>query len=141
MTTHVSRYPASYDRTQSRVGCLTEGSPLAEIVTPLAPHDDDVVITHQRIGGFADSTLDTTLRQRGITTLLFGGVATNASVEGTARVASDLGYRVVVVEDACSAATLEAHAASIASLGLLAEIATVEEIRSALSAPVAGGAV
>lgn len=117
-------------------GCLKDGSELADIVEPLAPHPDDIVVTHQRIGGFTNSDLDTVLRSRGITTLLFTGVATNASVEGTARVASDLGYRVVIVADACSAATPEAHQASIDSLGLLGEIATVADIESALAAPV-----
>ncbi|MBC2641945.1 MULTISPECIES: cysteine hydrolase family protein [unclassified Rhodococcus (in: high G+C Gram-positive bacteria)] len=119
-------------------GCLKEGSELVEIVEPLKPHGDDIVLTHQRIGAFAGTNLDTILRGKGITTLLFTGVATNASVEGTARVASDLGYRVVIVEDACSAATPEAHRASIDSLGLLAEITTVDEVRTALNNAVAG---
>ncbi|RZL81807.1 MAG: cysteine hydrolase [Rhodococcus sp. (in: high G+C Gram-positive bacteria)] len=119
-------------------GCLKEGSELAEIVEPLTPHGEDIVLTHQRIGAFAGTDLDTLLRDKGITTLLFAGVATNASVEGTARVASDLGYRVVIVEDACSAATPEAHEASINSLGLLAEMATVDAINTALTASVTG---
>lgn len=114
-------------------GCLKEGSELAEIVARLTPHSEDIVFTHQRIGAFVGNELDTILRKKGITTLLFTGVATNASVEGTARVASDLGYRVVTVADACSAATAEAHDASINSLGLLGEIATVDEIRAALT--------
>ena len=63
---------------------------------------------------------------------MFVGVATNASVEGTARVASDLGYRTVVVADACSAATPAAHAASLESLGLLAEITTTDELLAGL---------
>nr|AIU93945.1 hypothetical protein LRS1606.511 [Rhodococcus sp. NS1] len=117
-------------------GCLKEGSELADIVDALAPRSNDLVVTHQRIGGFADSELDATLRSKGISTLIFTGVATNASVEGTARVASDLGYRVIVVADACSAATAEAHEASINSLSLFAEIATVADIQAALHVPV-----
>ena len=115
-------------------GCLKEGSPLAEIVAEVAPADGDQVVTHQRIGGFAGSGLHELLQSRGITTTVFSGTATNASVEGTARVASDLGYRVVVVEDACSAASPAAHQASIESLGLLAEITTVPELTAALAA-------
>jgi nicotinamidase-related amidase len=115
-------------------GCLKEGSPLAEIVAEVAPVDGDQVVTHQRIGGFAGSGLHELLQSRGITTTVFSGTATNASVEGTARAASDLGYRVVVVEDACSAASPAAHQASIESLGLLAEITTVPELTAALAA-------
>jgi biuret amidohydrolase len=115
-------------------GCLKEGSPRAEIVDEVAPVDGDEVVTHQRVGGFAGSGLHELLQSRGITTTVFSGTATNASVEGTARVASDLGYRVLVVEDACSAATPTAHQASIESLGLLAEITTIAELTAALSA-------
>ena len=113
--------------------CLVEGSEKAQIVPQLTPQDGDVVVTHQRVGGFSASQLDTILRARGIDTVLFAGVATNASVEGTARQASDLGYRTVIVADACSAADPGAHDASIASLGLLAEITTVDEATDALS--------
>ena len=91
------------------------------------------MLTHKRVGGFSSSHLDTLLRGRGVDTLLFTGVATNFSVEGTARQASDLGYRTVIVADACSAADPATHDASIASLGLLAEITTSAEVLDALS--------
>jgi nicotinamidase-related amidase len=91
-------------------------------------------VTHQRVGGFHGSDLDEVLRGLEAATLVFLGVATNASVEGTARAASDLGYRVLIVSDACSAATPEAHAASLESLGLLAEIATTDDLIYALAA-------
>lgn len=115
-------------------GCLRLGNPLTEIVEPLTPHDDDIVIDHQRVGGFADSGLDDALRSKGITSLAFAGVATNFSVEGTARVASDLGYHTVIVADACAAATPAAHDASIESLGLLADISTIDDVTRALTA-------
>jgi nicotinamidase-related amidase len=73
------------------------------------------------------------LRARGIETVLFAGVATNASVEGTARQASDLGYRTVIISDACSAADQSAHDASLNSMGLLAEVATSAEVIAAIS--------
>jgi nicotinamidase-related amidase len=113
--------------------CLVEGSDKAEIVPQLTPQDGDVVLTHQRIGGFSASPLDVILRSRGIDTVLFTGVATNASVEGTARQASDLGYRTIIVTDACSAADPGAHDAAIASLGLLGEITTTAEAVEALA--------
>jgi len=121
-------------------GCLQEGAPLAEIVEPLTPKAGDIVVTHQRVGGFQNSNLDEILKANGITTTVFAGVATNFSVEGTARTASDLGYRTVVIEDACSAATPESHAASIESLGLLAEIVSIDDVTAALTATVSGTA-
>jgi nicotinamidase-related amidase len=59
-------------------------------------------------------------------------VATNLSVESTGRSAGDLGYRVVVVEDACAAASTEAHEATIASFGLLGEVASADDVLTAL---------
>jgi nicotinamidase-related amidase len=114
-------------------GCLVEGSDKAQILDELTPQDTDLVVTHKRVGGFSGSHLDTLLRGRGVDTVLFTGVATNFSVEGTARQASDLGYRTVIVTDACSAADPATHDASIASLGLLAEITTSAEVLAALS--------
>jgi nicotinamidase-related amidase len=116
-----------------QAGCLKDGTELADIVPELAPAPGDVVITHQRVGGFVPE-LTAVLAGRGIDTLVFAGVATNASVESTARVATDAGYRVIIAEDACSAATPQAHQASIESLGLLADIATTADILGA-SAP------
>ena len=117
----------------AQFGALVEGSGKAEIVPQLTPQDGDVVLTHQRVGGFSASQLNLILRSRGIDTVLFAGVATNASVESTARQASDLGYRTIVVADACSAADPGAHDAAVASLGLLAEITTTAEAVQALS--------
>ena len=116
----------------AQAGCLQDGSHGAAIVDEVSPQPGDAVVTHQRAGGFQDSSLDATLRDAGIDTVVFVGVATNLSVEGTARVASDLGYRTVVVSDACSAATPAAHAASLESLGLLAEIVTADEFLDGL---------
>lgn len=113
--------------------CLVEGSAKTEIVPELSPQDGDVIVTHQRVGGFSASQLDVILRSRGVDTVLFAGVATNASVESTARQASDLGHRTIIVADACSAADPAAHAASVASLGLLGEITTTAEAVQALS--------
>ncbi|HEY3573422.1 MAG TPA: cysteine hydrolase [Arthrobacter sp.] len=116
-----------------QAGCLKDGNPLADIVGELEPAASDHVITHQRVGGFVPELVDI-LKEQDIDTVVFSGVATNASVESSARVATDAGYRVIIAEDACSASSPEAHQASIESLGLLAEIASSAEILSA-SAP------
>lgn len=100
---------------------LTEGDPLTEILPEVAPHEGDLVHTHVRMGPFTPD-LDERLRSRGIDTIAVVGVATNASVEAAARQASDAGYRVLVIEDCCSAGTPEAHAASIASMGLVGQV-------------------
>lgn len=112
--------------------CLVVGTHQTEIVAELAPHDGDLVITNGRVSNFANSPLDTILRGRGVDTIVIFGVATNLSVEDTARHASNLGYRVILVEDACSAADDAAHSATVATLGLLAEVSNSEEVAAAL---------
>jgi nicotinamidase-related amidase len=120
--------------------CLQDGSEGAAITDEVTPKDGDRIVTHQRVGGFAGSDLEATLRAAGAQTVVIAGVATNASVEGTARAASDLGFRTVVVADACSAGSPEAHSASLESLGLLAEITTTEEFLAGLQQPAAANA-
>ncbi|MGF0313290.1 cysteine hydrolase family protein [Rhodococcus sp. IEGM1428] len=116
------------------LGCMKDGSEAAKIVDDVRMQPTDIVLTHQRVGGFTER-MSLELTARGITTILFCGVATNVSLESTARAATDLGYRVVVVEDACSAATLEIHNAAVASLGALATITTIDEVTGALKKP------
>lgn len=66
-----------------------------------------------------------------IETVLFTGVATNITVEGTARDAVNLVYRAVIVSDACAAATDAAHDTTLETFSLLGQTATVEEIHAA----------
>lgn len=75
--------------------------------------DGDLEIVKRTIGAFQGTGLDDRLRQRGITTLVFGGIATNLGVESTARAAADLGYDLVFVEDAMAAFTAAEHEASV----------------------------
>ena len=51
----------------------------------------------------------------------------------TGRSAGDLGYRVVIVEDACAAADQATHDATIASFGLLGEVASADDVIAALA--------
>lgn len=111
---------------------LLDGTPATEIIDELKPREGDWVVTNTRVGPFASSDLDDRLRSAGVDTVVLFGVATNISVESAGRYAGDLGYRVVVVEDACAAATQEAHEATIATFGLLGEVASAEEVLAAL---------
>lgn len=75
--------------------------------------DGDVEVVKRTIGGFQGTDLDQRLRERGVGTLVFGGIATNLGVESTARAAADLGYDLVFVEDAMAALTAPEHEASV----------------------------
>jgi nicotinamidase-related amidase len=113
--------------------CLVDGTRGAALVEAVSPAETDTIVTHPRVTGFHSSELDVVLRAAGIDTVAFAGVATNISVEGTARTASELGYRTIVLSDACSAGSAAAHRASLESLGLLAEVVTTDDFLTALA--------
>ncbi|WP_330308676.1 MULTISPECIES: isochorismatase family protein [unclassified Streptomyces] len=75
--------------------------------------EGDIEIVKRTIGGFQGTGLDERLREHGVTTLVFGGIATNLGVESTARAAGDLGYDLVFAEDAMAAFTAAEHDASV----------------------------
>jgi nicotinamidase-related amidase len=67
------------------------------------------VVRGQVTSGFDRTELDTILRQAGVDTLVLVGIATDVAVGSTARAECDLGYRTIVVSDACDADSDEAH--------------------------------
>ncbi|MEN3111581.1 hydrolase [Uliginosibacterium paludis] len=86
----------------------------------------DHVILKRHWGAFYGTDLDLQLRRRGIDTLVLGGVATNFGVESTARQAWEMGYRVVVAEDACTSTSAALHEMSVTAI--LPRIARVAKL-------------
>lgn len=81
--------------------------------------DRDEVSDNQRLSSLAASGLPDRLGRAGIDTVLVTGVATNLTVEQTARQATDLGFTTVVVTDCVAAAGAAVHDASLANLALV----------------------
>ena len=74
------------------------------LVDALQPQPGDIVIPKPRYSAFYNTNLDSTLRARGIRTLVFTGIATNVCVESTLRDGFFLEYFGVVLHDATHAA-------------------------------------
>jgi nicotinamidase-related amidase len=91
---------------------VAEQPPGSALVPGLAA-SGDLEVVKRTIGAFQGTGLDERLRERGVTTLVFGGIATNLGVESTARAAADLGYDLVFAEDAMAAFTAAEHEASV----------------------------
>ena len=94
------------------------GAALAE---DIGVQDDDLVSDNQRLSGLAASDLPAHRLDHDIDTLLVTGVATNLTVEQTARHGTDLGFNVHVVGDCVAAAHPTIHEASLANLALACE--------------------
>ena len=78
-----------------------KGTAHFDLTPQLRPEPKDLVFHKVTQSGFVSTPLDQVLRNMGIDTLILTGVATHACVEATARTASDLGYKIVLVEDGC----------------------------------------
>jgi nicotinamidase-related amidase len=58
-------------------GAFTEGSPVAEIHSAVAPRPQDVRVTKRRVSAFAGSDLEVILRSLGAGTFVLTGIATS----------------------------------------------------------------
>jgi len=92
---------------------LTRGSKSHDFVEELYPLKTEIVLDKPGKGGFEGTDLDIILRNRGIRQILFAGVTTECCVHTTLRIASDLGYECVLLEDCCASLDPEFHAVSV----------------------------
>jgi len=79
---------------------LAKGTWDYALIDALQPQKGDIVIEKTRYSAFYNSTFDSTLRARGIRSLVFTGIATNVCVESTLRDGFFLEYFGVVLHDA-----------------------------------------
>ncbi|HKN28662.1 MAG TPA: isochorismatase family protein [Roseiarcus sp.] len=95
---------------------VDEQSPIPRILpegfTDLAPglaKPGDLLITKHGWGAFFRTDLDAELKDRGVRTIVLGGVATQFGVESTARQAWELGYELVIAKDVTTSMGAEPH--------------------------------
>lgn len=77
------------------------GQPGALFQPSLAPREREQVLEKNVPDAFINSGLERWLRVRGLDAVVIVGVASENSVEATARSAGNLGFATTVVEDAC----------------------------------------
>ena len=89
----------------------------AELLEEVAAEGDEIVISKSSSGVFAWTNLDRLLQTMGIENLVFCGTSTNGCVESAVKDAADLGYRNLLVSDACAAGSELGHEQALARLG------------------------
>ena len=95
------------------------------------PQRRDILIEKNRFSGFLNTPLDSILKNHGIETLIFTGVATNICVETTARHASILDYHIILAPDACATWYPDLQEATCKNIRLwFGKVADSEEIVS-----------
>ena len=117
---------------------LVRGEPGNAIVEACAPAAGELVVDKPGKGMFHATGLDATLRERGITHLVFAGVTTEVCVQTSMREANDRGYECLLVSDATEsyfpsfkAATLRMIAAQGGIVGWVAGFAALRDAVSA----------
>ena len=78
-----------------------------KILEEVKPQRGELVISKSTRSAFTGTGLDQKMRMAGITTIAMVGVATEVCVSSSARGAWDLGYNVILIDDATGAFTKE----------------------------------
>jgi nicotinamidase-related amidase len=116
-------------------GRSTEGTWGIEIIDELAPVAGELVVRKRGVSGFAGTELERLLHIHDVSTLVIAGIITNFAAEGTARDASDRGYRSIVLTDCCESVNDEMHQFSITQiLPFVGEVASAANFIETVSA-------
>ena len=125
---------APWMRDAKTAGRSTEDTWGVEFYEPVAPREGEFIVHKRAVSAFSGTELDRLLRVRDVSTIALAGSITNVAVEGTAREASDRGYRVIILEDCCESVSDEWQAFSITQiLPMIADLVTVADFSEALS--------
>lgn len=107
---------------------MAPGSREREIPDAVKPGEGDVVLNKPTASIFIGTNFENMMRSRGITTLIFAGIATEVGIESSARDAANRGFYPVVVSDCVSSMDKEAHERSLKNLEKLVIVKTAGEI-------------
>jgi ureidoacrylate peracid hydrolase len=119
----------------------SKGTRETEILDELKPEGDEIVLTKITSSAFLSTSLDLILHNIGIDTLIVCGVITNGCVESTVRDGRDLGYKVIVVGDACATWTRDMHERALRFMaGSFGNVRTTDDVLAEIDAKAAVGA-
>lgn len=94
-------------------GVFDPASGNVRLLEPLQPADGEPVITKTSHNAFTTTNLQQILTSHGVGEIVISGIRTEQCCETTARVGSDLGYRVTFVVDATATQPLAAPGLSL----------------------------
>jgi nicotinamidase-related amidase len=109
------------------------------------PRAGEALVTKSVNSAFIGTDLELRLRRLSVTSVAIFGISTDMCVSTTTRMASNLGYDTLLIEDACACFDLpdrqggvvtaeEVHRANVATLGVeFAQVATTADVVAALA--------
>ena len=101
--------PLQQDDVKGHMPVITGGTWEADIVSALAPLEDEFVVPKHRWSAFHGTYLDLALRTRGVNTVVLTGGSTDVGIASTAFAARDLDYNLVIASDACTSPEGDNH--------------------------------
>jgi nicotinamidase-related amidase len=118
-------------------GAVLPADPAMLIHPSVKPREGEPVIAKHRTSAFSGSAFDTILRSQAIETIILMGHATSGVILSTVRLAADLDYHLIVVEDGCADRDQDVHkllmekvfprqATVVSAAALVAALAQVE---------------
>jgi nicotinamidase-related amidase len=130
---------------RSEKGAFFPGTPGHAFKPEARPLTGETVIPKDVNSAFIGTDLEARLRAAGITTVVLCGLTTDHCVSTTARMAGNLGFTTLLVEDACAThertgpdggwfSAEQMHATAVASLhGEFASVTGTDEVLAALA--------
>ncbi len=109
------------------------GSREREIPEAVKPAEGDIMLNKSTASIFVGTNFEYMMRNRGITTLIFTGIATEFGIESSARDASNRGFYPVVVSDCVSSADRDAHERSLKNLDRTVVVKNSAEILKSIA--------
>jgi nicotinamidase-related amidase len=103
------------------------GSVGAQIHASVAAQGDEPVLLKHKPSSFIGTDLLDRLQAGGITRVVICGAMSQMCIDATSRAAADLGFEVVVIEDACGAKEMEFGGVTLSA----------EQVHAAFMAPLA----
>lgn len=123
-------------RREQGISPTAQGSEGARLVAELGEDPRDLIVSRSHgLTPFTSTSLDQTLRNLGVYTVVATGVSINIGIMGLCLSAVDLGYQTVLVRDAvCGVPADYAQSVIDHTLSMLATITTTAELIEAWSA-------
>jgi len=125
-----TKNPLHTAKVNRKIGLVVQpASEESQSLDAVKPLPDELVVAKTNGGAFSGTNLDFVLRNMDIDSLILVGFLTDECVAATAYHASDIGYDVLLVRDACATHRKEAHDAIIWSLDdMCLKVYTTEEV-------------
>ena len=105
-----------------------------DLVSELAPREDEAVVLKPRYSAFDATPLETLLRERGVDEVVVAGTATEMCVFQTVTDALRLGFQVAVQADACASVDDENERLALLYLERVLGVPVLNETRPAVTA-------